>query len=415
MPDDDSLADLLLRWEESHDQGRDVAVEELCRDRPDLAEPLRERISALQSVAWMKKLVEEEPPTSGTAPDSCPRTLAGRYRLDRLLNEGGFGQVWQGLDLELQRPVAVKVPKPSRRFSTEEIEQFVAEARKVARLRHPGIVAVHDICRESGGYFFVSDLIEGADLAARLHQGCLPTNEAARIVAEVARILAYAHGQGLIHRDIKPANILLDGQNSPRLTDFGIAATEQELLQEPQRTLATLAYASPEQVSGQVIDARSDLWSLGVVLYELLSGRLPFYDPSPVALKDKILSHDPPSLRSRNPAIPPQLERICLKCLSKDPARRYASAQELADELNAFLQPPRLKKGKLLALGGVLALAGIVVLAAYWSDSADGTTQAGGRREDRLSEKAGVTAFQPRLHRYVRRGLEAVRRDDQPG
>jgi WD40 repeat protein len=367
MPDDDLLADLLLQWEESHDQGRDVAVEELCRDRPDLAEPLRERIGALKSVAWMKKLVEEESAPSGTAPDPCPRTLAGRYRLDRLLSEGGFGQVWRGFDLELQRPVAVKVPKPSRRFSAEEVEQFVAEARKVARLRHPGVVAVHDICRESGGYFFVSDLIDGTDLAGRLRQDRLPTNEAARIVAEVARILAYAHGQGLIHRDIKPANILLDAQDNPLLTDFGIAATEQELLNEPQRSLATLAYASPEQVSGQMIDARSDIWSLGVVLYELLSGRLPFDDLSPVVLKEKILSHEPPPLRSLDPTIPKTLERICLKCLAKSPAQRYASAQELADELSAFLQPRKSRRFRGLALGAALVLAGVVGLVAYWS------------------------------------------------
>ena len=366
MPADDLLADLLLRWEESHDLGRDVAVEELCRDRPDLAEPLKERIRALKSVAWINRPVEDDPPEHEDPP-ATPRTLAGRYRLDRLLSEGGFGQVWRGFDLELQRPVAVKVPKPSRRFSAEEIEQFVAEARKVARLRHPGVVAVHDICRESGGYFFVSDLIDGADLAGRLRTGLLPHDQAARLVAEVARILAYAHGQGLVHRDIKPANILLDGQGNPLLTDFGIAATEQELLQEPKRTLATLAYASPEEVSGQVIDARSDLWSLGVVLYELLSGRLPFDDPSPVALKDKILSHEPPPLPSLDAAIPKDLERICLKCLAKDPAQRYASAQELADELNAFLQPPQPKKRRLLPLGGVLVLTGIVGLAAYWS------------------------------------------------
>jgi hypothetical protein len=364
MPDDDKLVDLLVRWEELHERGQDVTAEELCRDCPELVQPLKERMQALQKIAWIKKPVESDP---SEPPPATPRTLAGRYRLDRLLSEGGFGQVWKGLDLELQRPVAVKIPKPSRRFSTEEVERFMAEARKVARLRHPGIVAVHDICRESGGYFFVSDLIDGTDLAGRLRQGRLPPDQAARLAAEVARILAYAHGQGLVHRDIKPANILLDGQGSPLLTDFGIAATEQELLQEPQRGLATLAYASPEQISGQVIDARSDLWGLGVVLYELLTGRLPFDDPSPVALKENILSHEPLLLRSLDPTIPKALERICLKCLAKSPAQRYTSAQELADELNTFLQRPQAKKRRLLALAGLLVLAGIVVLAAYWS------------------------------------------------
>jgi serine/threonine-protein kinase len=363
MPDDDKLVDLLVQWEELHERGQDVTAEELCRDCPEQVQPLKERMQALQKIAWIKKPVESEP---SEPPPAIPRTLAGRYRLDRLLSEGGFGQVWQGFDLELQRPVAVKIPKPSRRFSAEEVERFMAEARKVARLRHPGIVAVHDICRESGAYFFVSDLIDGTDLAARLRQGRLPPDQVARLVSEVARILAYAHGQGLIHRDIKPANILLDPQDNPLLTDFGIATTEQELLNEPQRTLATLAYASPEQVSGKVIDARSDLWSLGVVLYELLTGRLPFDDPDPVALKEMILSHEPPSLRSLDPAIPKALERICQKCLAKSPAQRYASAQELANELNAFVQPRKSRPLRGVALGAALVLAGIVGLAAVW-------------------------------------------------
>ena len=200
-----------------------------------------------------------------------------------------------------------------------------------------------------------------------MRHGRLPHDQTARIVAEVARILAYAHGQGLIHRDIKPANILLDSKDNPLLTDFGIAATEQELLKEPKRLLATLAYASPEQVSAQEIDPRSDIWSLGVVLYEMLAGRLPFDDPSPVALKDKILSHDPPKLRSLDPAIPKELERICHKCLSKIPAQRYASAQELAGELSAFLQPRKSRRFRGLAIGVGLVLAGVIGLAWYWS------------------------------------------------
>jgi hypothetical protein len=364
MPDDDKLVDLLVQWEDLREQGKEATAEELCRDCPALVPALKEQIQALQKIAWMKKPVEIDP---SEPPPATPRTLSGRYRLDRLLSEGGFGQVWKGFDLELQRPVAVKIPKPSRRFSAEEVERFMAEARKVARLRHPGIVAIHDICRESGGYFFVSDLIEGTDLAARLRQGRLPPNEAARIVAEVAGILAYAHGQGLIHRDIKPANILLDGQGNPLLTDFGIAATEQELLNEPERLLATLAYASPEQIGGKVIDARSDIWSLGVVLHESLSGRLPFDNASPVALKEKILSHEPPSLRSLDPAIPSQLERICLKCLAKDPAQRHASVHELANELHSFLQPRKTRRVRGMALGAILVMAVIVGLAVVWS------------------------------------------------
>ncbi len=356
---DDRLADLLLRWEELHEQGRDATPDELCRDCPELAEPLARRIEALEALRWMKEPLADVPtPDVGEGTPPAPTTLAGRYRLDRLAGEGGFGQVWKGYDLELERPVAVKVPKPSRRFSEEEIERFVAEARKVARLRHPGIVAVHDIHRSAGAYFFVSDWIEGNDLASRMRQGRLPRDQAVRIVTEVALALAYAHRQGIIHRDIKPGNILLDGNAAALVTDFGIAATEQELLHEPRSTPATLAYASPEQLSGQPIDTRSDLWSLGVVLHELLVGNLPFDDPDPAALREKIASHEPPPLRTVDGTIPPGLERICLKCLAKNPADRYATAQGLADDLAAHLGR-RTRRWPGLLLGGIaLLLAG---------------------------------------------------------
>ncbi len=364
---DDRLADLLLQWEELHEQGHEASPEEICKGCPELVGPLTKRIEALKALAWMK--TDEEPP-EGIGNEKTPtRILAGRYRLDRLVGEGGYGQVWQGFDMELERPVAVKVPKPSRRFSPSEIERFVAEARKLARLRHPGIVAIHDICRSGAAFFFVSDWIEGSDLASRLRQGPIAHDQTIRIVVEIARILAYAHGEGIIHRDIKPANILLDAQNNPLITDFGIAATEQELLQEPQRVPATLAYASPEQVSGEATDARTDLWSLGVVLYELLTGRLPFDAATPGALQERIVSHEPPPLRSIDATIPSSLERICLKCLAKNPDDRFASAQELAASLTAIGKPPRSGgKRKLVALViglTVVLLAGFLT-ATYW-------------------------------------------------
>lgn len=363
MTDDEKLADLLLRWEEAFEQGQEISAEQLCPDCPDLVDKLARRIEALKALAWVKEPVREDAvaddPGEGTL--APPRTLADRYRLENLIGEGGFGQVWRAFDLDLHRPVAVKLPRPSRQFSPAEIDRFLSEARKVARLRHPGIVAVHDICRSGGAYFLVSDLIEGTDLATRLWQGPLPHDEAVRIVAEIARSLAYAHGQGFIHLDIKPANILLDPQGHPLVTDFGIAATEQELLQEPRRLLATLAYASPEQISEQRIDARSDIWSLGVVLYETLTGRLPFDDPNPVALREQIGSSPPAPLLS----VPKGLERICRKCLAKNPADRYADAQQLADDLAASLRVRR--GGRKVFLGIViLVLVGTGVLVNPW-------------------------------------------------
>ena len=361
---DDRLADLLLRWEELHEQGRVASAEELCGDCPELVGPLTKRIESLKALEWMRT---DDDLHAGPEPTPCEeaptRILAGRYRLDRLVGEGGYGQVWQGFDMELERPVAVKVPKPSRRFSPSEIEGFVAEARKLARLRHPGIVAIHDICRSGAAFFFVSDWIAGTDLASRLRREPIPHEQTIRLVAEVARILAYAHGEGIIHRDIKPANILLDAHDNPLVTDFGIAATEQELLQVPKRVPATLAYASPEQVSGQAIDSRTDLWSLGVVLYEMLAGRLPFDATTPGALQERIVSHEPPPLHTLNATIPNELESICLKCLAKNPADRFASAQELADALTGLQLSP--KSGGKRRLPALVVGMAVVLLAAF--------------------------------------------------
>ncbi len=287
--------------------------------------------------------------------------------------------MWKAFDLELHRPVAVKLPKPSRKFSENEIERFVAEARKVAQLRHPGIVAVHDIHRSGGAYFFVTDWIEGSDLAQRLRHGPLPQTEAVRLVAEVARILAHAHGQGFVHRDIKPANILLDAQGKPLVCDFGIAATEQELLHEPQCLLATLAYGSPEQIAGQPVDARTDIYSLGVVLFELLAGRLPFDDSDPTRLRKRVLTTPAPSLRSLNPAIPKDLERIVSKCLAKNPADRQASAEVLADDLDACLTPRTIWNTLLLSgiVGVLLLIGGGMFWWKPWSQSSPPREQVG--------------------------------------
>jgi len=359
MTDEDRLADLLLQWEEILDQGREVPAEELCKDCPHLIDELSRRIQAMQATSWMDKPVDgggED--DGGELPPSPPSPLAGRYRLDERIAEGGFGEVWRGFDQELHRTVAVKVSKPSRLGA---VEQFVAEARRVARLRHPGIVTVHDVVRQDDACFILSDFVEGGSLRDRITDSPSP-EQSARWIADVAEALAYAHQQGFVHRDIKPANILIDHHGRALLGDFGIAARSEELTGLPSMSVGTLAYMSPEQLEGQVVDGRSDIYSLGVVLFEMLTGRLPYQATEPTKLRREVAG-GPSALFSKDDQVSPQLRRICKKCLSRNPAERY-SAEELATALRESSVPGP-KPWKVLAGATMLILVAVVGAIAF--------------------------------------------------
>ena len=328
----EKVEQLLARWDELREQGQEVSAEELAADSPELLDELKAQVQRLKAMDWLDRPVNEAPGSSNgeAGPGTpIPTTIGGRYRLEQLIAEGGFGQVWRATDTALQRPVAVKV-------TTLEC---VSEARRVASLKHHGIVAVHDVGHQGNHCFIVFDLVEGTDLGQRIRESRLGWEEAARIVAEVAGHLHYAHDKGFVHRDIKPANILLDEKGRPVLADFGIAVTECELRHEAMTSTGTLAYMAPEQLSaGGRVDSRTDVYGLGVVLYELLTGTVPFADPTLTGLRKRILSEDPQPVRSLNGDVPPDLERICMKCLSKEAADRYGSASELAEALTAFLK-----------------------------------------------------------------------------
>jgi serine/threonine protein kinase len=255
-----------------------------------------------------------------------------------LIGVGGFGRVYKGFDTWLDRPVAVKLPKVDRLVGLEEVDQCRIEAKKVARLRHPNIVPVHDVGRDGISCFIVSEWIEGENLANRIKEELLPRRQAVRVIAEVAEALGHAHARGYVHRDIKPANILLDASGRAYLTDFGIAAVEEELLKDVGAA-GTLPYMAPEQLDSRLgrADHRADIYALGVVMFELLTGRRLFRAASPFELRGEILAGDVPSPSSSETGVPEALERSCLRCLARSPDDRYQEADSLAADLRTFL------------------------------------------------------------------------------
>lgn len=265
------------------------------------------------------------------------RVLAGRYRLEDRLASGGMAQVWQGTDEVLRRRVAVKLLHPHLAADATFVQRFRQEAVAAARLAHPGIVAIYDTCSEDGLEAIVMELVPGRTLRQRLDdREPIDPWQAAGLTAQVADALEAAHRAGLVHRDIKPANVLLAGDGRVKVADFGIAKAVAEAdLTQPGTMVGTAKYLAPEQVRGEPVDARTDLYSLGAVLYEMLCGRPPFEGDTDAATALMRLQKHPLRPRQVRPGVPRALEDIALRALARDPAQRYQSAAELRAALLA--------------------------------------------------------------------------------
>ena len=272
-------------------------------------------------------------------PVTTPRVFSGRYELTHLVARGGMAQVYRARDRLLDRPVALKVLFPELSVDRAFVERFRREAQAAANLSHPNIVPVFDWGEDSGTYYIVMEYVDGQPLSQALRTGGpLPASRVAQIGARVADALAYAHRHGVVHRDVKPGNVLLTDDEQVKVTDFGIARAmnTEESLTQTGAVMGTATYFSPEQAEGVGVDARSDIYSLGVVLFEMVAGRPPFLGDSPVAVASKHVREQPPVLHDLSPSVPPALEAIITKAMAKSADLRYQSAADLRADLQRF-------------------------------------------------------------------------------
>jgi serine/threonine protein kinase len=265
----------------------------------------------------------------------------GEYELLQEIARGGMGVVYKARQSQLNRTVALKMILSGQLASQNDVKRFYIEAEAAASLEHPGIVPIYEIGEHDGQHFFSMGFIEGAGLDVQVSEGPMHPRKAAAVTQQVSKAITYAHSQNVIHRDLKPANVLIDGKGQAKVTDFGLAKrTDADSgLTGTGQILGTPSYMSPEQASGRTdtIGPAADIYSLGAILYALLTGRPPFQSANVMDTLVAVLEQDPVPPCQFNPTLDAGLEKICLKCLEKDPFRRYETAEELTVELGRYL------------------------------------------------------------------------------
>ena len=335
----------------------------------DAAEERRLLAACPALAAWTACLRGLDDLASTVAPDAAHAAAAepltgrrfGPFAVGAELGRGGMGVVYRARHERLGRDVALKLLSAGAFATAEQRRRFLAEARLAARVRHPGIVAIHDAGEHDGQLYFAMDLVAGDDLGSRLRAGPLPPRAAATVIAAVARAVHHLHDCGILHRDLKPSNVLLDAAGAPHLADFGLArdAATEDGATATGTVLGTPEYMAPEQAAGRVrgLDARSDVYGLGAILYTALTGRPPFSGETRLLVVMNVLEREPVPPRRLHPEVPTALQQICLRCLEKDPARRYPTAAAVGDDLEAWLRGDRIAPpggGPLHRLGRVL-------------------------------------------------------------
>lgn len=350
MPDDPQLLDLLDDYLSQLQAGKRPDRAALLREHPELASALK-CLEALEGLAPAAS-ADSDLDSLAFEPQDLPREF-GPYELLEEIGRGGMGVVYKARQKALDRTVAVKMILATHLASPEHVRRFQVEAWAAARLRHSNITQIHDVGQHHGQHYFAMEYVAGESLAQRIARQKLSFEEIVRLLSVVARAVDHLHAQGVVHRDLKPSNILLDGDGQPYVTDFGLAkvfvpgseATTTGVI------AGTPSYMAPEQASGHSseVGPAADIYSLGAILYELLTGQPPFRRENPLDTLLDILGREPRYPRQLNPRVPHGLELICLKCLAKSPADRYGSAAALADDLERFarreplaVRPPNL-------------------------------------------------------------------------
>ncbi len=357
-PPNDSaeLAELCDRYVEALQSKNHSRCEELLNSHPELQQfsgflDSLEVLAPQPSEDMTAAPTDDSPTQASSSRASIDVTTAGnhgdplsfgKYELLQEIGRGGMGVVYKARQTDLDRIVALKMILSSRLASPDEVRRFYAEARAAGGLRHARIVGIHEVGQVHGQHYFAMDFIEGECLADLAGRAPISPEQAAKLLIEVARAVHFLHEHGIVHRDLKPSNILLDDEGNPHVTDFGLAKVFADDSSQTQTgtIVGTPSYMAPEQATGSrsSVSVRGDVYSLGAILYELLTGRPPFKEANPLDTLVQVLEGEATLPHVLNRQIPVELEWICLKSLEKDPDDRYQSAAEFADDLDRFLK-----------------------------------------------------------------------------